>query len=93
MRSLAAKSTYEQKTIYHLRPDATGTIVVEYADDDKVQHHIAEILSTCDEVIGKSERAKEKLRRIKEGLLADLMTRGIGDDGKIRPKPSVAPHL
>ena len=80
-------------SIYHLRPDATGTIVVEYADDDKVQHHIAEILSTCDEVIEKSERAKEKLRRIKDGLLADLMTRGIGNDGKIRPRPSKAPHL
>ena len=57
------------------------------------QRKTVEILVACDEVIEKSERAKEKLRRVKDGLLADLMTRGIGNDGKIRPRPAKAPHL
>lgn len=61
--------------------------------ESEEQRKTVEILVACDEVIEKSERAKEKLRRIKDGLLADLMTRGIGNDGKIRPRPSKAPHL
>lgn len=68
-------------------------LIITYPQQPSVQQHIAEILSTCDEVIEKSERAKAKLRSVKDGLLADLMTRGIGKDGKIRPRPSKAPHL
>ena len=57
------------------------------------QCHIAEVLATCDEVIAKSERAAEKYRQIKAGMLKDLLTRGIDNRGKLRPPPSVAPEL
>ena len=42
------------------------------------QHRIASILSQIDEVIEKEERYKEKLERIKQGLMQDLLT------GKVR---------
>ena len=38
------------------------------------QHRIASVLSQIDEVIEKEERYKEKLERIKQGLMQDLLT-------------------
>jgi type I restriction enzyme S subunit len=57
------------------------------------QRHIAEILTTCDEVIEKSEAVVDKYRAIKAGMLKDLFTRGIGKNGKLRPPPESAPQL
>ena len=57
------------------------------------QRHVAEILTTCDEVIEKSEAVAEKYRAIKAGMLKDLFTRGIGKNGKLRPPPESAPQL
>jgi len=57
------------------------------------QRHIAEILTTCDEVIEKSGAVVEKYRAIKAGMLKDLLTRGIGNNGKLRPPPESAPQL
>ena len=42
------------------------------------QHRIASILSQTDETIEKEQRYKEKLKRIKQGLMEDLLT------GKVR---------
>ena len=56
------------------------------------QRHIAEILTTCDEVIEKSEAVAEKYRAIKAGMLKDLFTRGIGKNGKLRPPPESTPQ-
>lgn len=57
------------------------------------QRRIAGILSTCDEVIMRSRSAVEKLRKIKAGMLNDFFTRGIDDDGRLRPSPQQAPKL
>lgn len=48
------------------------------------QHHIAEILSTIDETIERTEALIEKYRHIKAGLMSDLLTRGIDEEGRIR---------
>lgn len=74
------------------RTNIRKTCVV-YPKDISAQRHIAEVLSTCDEVIEKSERAAEKYRQIKAGMLKDLLTRGIDNRGKLRPPPSAAPEL
>ena len=74
------------------RTNIRKTCVV-YPKDISAQRHIAEVLSTCDEVIEKSERAAEKYRQIKAGMLKDLLTRGIDNRGKMRPPPSAAPEL
>ncbi len=80
-------------SIYHIRPDAIKKIEVVYDSDADEQRHIAEILTTCDEVIEKSEAVVEKYRAIKAGMLNDLFTRGIGKNGKLRPPPESAPQL
>jgi type I restriction enzyme S subunit len=48
------------------------------------QHRIAEILSNVDETIEHTEALIEKYRNIKKGLMADLLTRGIDEEGRIR---------
>ena len=53
------------------------------------QHRIAHVLDTMDKTIARTERMIEKLRVIKSGLLQDLLTRGIGEDGEIRQKPAI----
>ena len=66
---------------------------IEYPILENEQRHIAEILTTCDEVIEKSEAVAEKYRAIKAGMLKDLFTRGIGKNGKLRPPPESSPQL
>jgi len=44
------------------------------------QRRIAEILDTLDEAIRKTEQLIEKLKLMKQGLLHDLLTRGIDED-------------
>ena len=45
---------------------------------------IAEILDTLDEAIRKTEQVIAKLQQMKQGLLHDLLTRGIDDNGELR---------
>jgi type I restriction enzyme S subunit len=48
------------------------------------QRRIAEILGTLDEALRKTEQLIAKLKQIKQGLLDDLLTRGIDDNGDLR---------
>lgn len=48
------------------------------------QQKIAEILETVDNAIEKTEKIIEKYKRIKQGLMQDLLTKGIDENGKIR---------
>ena len=48
------------------------------------QRKIAEILETVDRAIEKTDAIIEKYKRIKQGLMQDLLTRGIDESGKIR---------
>jgi len=57
------------------------------------QRRIAEILDTIDEAVRRTEQVIEKLQQLKQGLLHDLLTRGIDDNGELRPPPEQAPHL
>jgi type I restriction enzyme S subunit len=58
------------------------------------QRKIAEILSTCDEVIEKTEAAIAKYQALKQGMMHDLFTRGIDiKTGKLRPSYQDAPEL
>ena len=59
----------------------------------EAQRLIADILTSCDEVIEQTEKAIAKYRDIKAGMLQDLFTRGLDADGKLRPKPEDAPGL
>ena len=54
---------------------------------------IAEILDTLDAAIRGTEAVVAKLRAMKQGLLHDLLTRGIRANGDLRPPHPEAPHL
>ena len=48
------------------------------------QRRIADILNTIDEAIQKTEALISKLKAMKQGLLHDLLSRGLDKDGKLR---------
>jgi len=58
-----------------------------------LQRKIARILQTIDQTIEKTEALIEKYQQIKVGLMHDLFTHGIDDDGKLRPSREQAPEL
>jgi type I restriction enzyme S subunit len=59
----------------------------------KQQLGIADVLDTLDTTIRQTELIIEKLKQVKQGLLHDLLTRGIDANGALRPLQSQAPHL
>lgn len=48
------------------------------------QRAIAAVLDTIDDAIQKTEQIIAKLQQVKQGLLHDLLTRGIDDNGELR---------
>jgi len=57
------------------------------------QQRISQILNTLDTAIHETEAIIVKLKAVKQGLLHDLLTRGIDANGELRPPQSEAPHL
>ena len=57
------------------------------------QRRIAEVLDALDTTLRQTEVIIEKLKQVKQGLLHDLLTRGIDANGELRPPQSQAPHL
>lgn len=57
------------------------------------QSKIAEVLDTLDAAIRGTEAVVAKLKAMKQGLLHDLLTRGIDANGDLRPPHTEAPHL
>ena len=57
------------------------------------QECIAKILNILDTAIHETEAIIAKLKAVKQGLLYDLLTRGIAANGELRPPKTEAPHL
>ncbi|TCO82693.1 type I restriction enzyme S subunit [Plasticicumulans lactativorans] len=57
------------------------------------QSKIAQILDTLDTAIHETEAIIAKLKAVKQGLLHDLLTRGIDSNGELRPPQAEAPQL
>lgn len=57
------------------------------------QRVVRQVLDTLDTTIRQTESIIEKLKQVKQGLLHDLLTRGIDANGELRPPQSEAPHL
>jgi type I restriction enzyme S subunit len=88
----------------HLKGQTNGTGIPhvdrEVLEDIRVfcpepveQLRLAEILDTLDTAIRETEAIIAKLKAIKQGLLHDLLTRGIDANGELRPPQAEAPHL
>ncbi|MBS0317991.1 MAG: restriction endonuclease subunit S, partial [Proteobacteria bacterium] len=54
---------------------------------------IARMLCAIDTAIHETEAIIAKLKAVKQGLLHDLLTRGIDASGELRPSKTEAPHL
>lgn len=66
---------------------------IVFFEENNNQQKIADILSTCDEVIEKTEETIEKYKQIKAGMMQDLFTRGLDENGKLRPTYAQNPDL
>jgi len=88
-RRLVSGSAQPQVTI-----DDLNRVIFYYPKEVSEQQKIADILSTVDEVIEKTEAAIDKYQAIKDGMMQDLFTRGIDTQtGKMRPTFDEAPEL
>lgn len=76
-----------------LMNDVMGNIVLT-SPPYSIQCRIADILSTTDDVIKKTEAVIDKYQAIKAGMMQDLFTRGIDTiTGMLRPTIEEAPEL
>ncbi|MBF8272027.1 MAG: type I restriction-modification system specificity subunit [Magnetococcales bacterium] len=57
------------------------------------QSRITQILDTLDTAIRETEAIIAKLKAVKQGMLHDLLTRGLDANGELRPPQAEAPHL
>lgn len=64
-----------------------------HPNDPDEQRAIAHILSTVDEAIAQSESLVRKYQSIKQGLMSDLLTRGVDENGEMRPTREEASEL
>lgn len=71
-------------TRYNLSKNGLLKNVILSIPTHKEQITIATILSTIDQAIEKTEQLIAKFERIKTGLMQDLLTRGIDEQGNIR---------
>jgi type I restriction enzyme S subunit len=60
---------------------------------EEEQKGIAEVLDTLDTAIHETEAIIAKLKAVKQGLLHDLLTRGVDANGELRPPQAEAPNL
>ena len=61
--------------------------------DQDIQVRIAEALGAFDSAIETTSNLVKKYQWIKDGLMHDLFTRGVTEDGKVRPPRDQAPNL
>lgn len=67
-----------------LKSDFLRSVFANIPEAISEQSKIAEIVSTVDQAIEQTENMIDKQRRIKIGLMQDLMTRGIDENGNLR---------
>ncbi|MDH4462070.1 MAG: restriction endonuclease subunit S, partial [Flectobacillus sp.] len=90
-KQVIAKATLSANS--NINQESLKTIKIEIPPLP-LQQKIAKILTTCDEVIEKTEAAIAKYKAIKQGMMQDLFTRGIDvSTGKLRPSYQEAPEL
>ncbi|ACS79728.1 restriction endonuclease subunit S [Maridesulfovibrio salexigens] len=72
--------------------DYLGRIKISFVEFPQ-QRKIAKILTTVDNQIEKTEELIAKYESVKQGMMQDLFTRGVDENGKLRPKREDAPEL
>lgn len=80
-----------QTTQANISATVLKSFVLKVPKQKSEQRRIAEILDTLDETIRKTEALIGKLKQVKAGLLHDLLTRGIDEQGQLR-NPATHPE-
>lgn len=80
-------------TMKHIKRGELAEYEIVLPKDLDEQAALAKVLDTLDTTIRQTETIIEKLKQVKQGLLHDLLTRGIDANGELRPPQSEAPHL
>ena len=94
---------YKQPALLTLQQQTTGIINLKFEEylssqiaiPESIgeQQKLALVLDTLDTTIHETEAIIAKLKAVKQGLLHDLLTRGIDANGELRPPQAEAPHL
>ena len=71
-------------TMQHITRKELERFAAPFPTYEHEQAKIAEVLSTVDRAIEETEALIAKQQRIKTGLMQDLLTRGIDEDGNLR---------
>lgn len=87
LRRVAQGTTFEAINKKDLQ-----SLVLNFPPNDDLPV-VAQILDTLDTAIAQTEAIIAKLKAVKQGLLHDLLTRGIDANGELRPPQSEAPQL
>jgi type I restriction enzyme S subunit len=80
-------------TMKHIKRGELEEFVVSVPTVIAEQAKVARILDALDAAIAQTEAIVAKLKAVKQGLLHDLLTRGIDANGELRPPQSEAPQL
>jgi type I restriction enzyme S subunit len=86
------KSQTNGTGIPHVDKEILENITV-FCPSDEQQRKIAEVLDTLDTTIHQTGAIVEKLKRVKQGLLHDLLTRGVDANGELRSSYEEAAEL
>ena len=87
-------SLTSQTTQANLNANIVRNLPILFPKSKLSQRKIAEILSTVDSVIEKTEGAIVKYLSVKQGMMQDFFTRGIDPKtGKLRPSQKDSPEL
>ena len=78
------KNVGEGTTFAEISKTALSKIEIPFPESKQEQTKIAKILSTLDLAIEQTEAIIAKQQRIKTGLMQDLLTKGIDENGNIR---------
>ncbi|MDZ7865535.1 restriction endonuclease subunit S [Acidovorax sp.] len=80
-------------TMKHIKRGELRDFIVSVPVEADEQRALARVLDALDGKIRQTEAIIKKLKQVKQGLLHDLLTRGIDANGELRPPQSEAPHL
>ncbi|WP_313207546.1 restriction endonuclease subunit S [Stenotrophomonas sp.] len=94
---------YKQPALLALQQQTTGIINLKFEEylsaqieipgNIVEQQKLAQVLDTLDTAIHETESIIAKLKAVKQGMLHDLLTRGIDANGELRRPQAEAPHL
>ena len=79
-------------TFLEISASEFASIEVPLPDQDE-KRVITSVIDTLDTAIHETEALIAKLKAVKQGLLHDLLTRGVDANGELRPPQPEAPHL